>query len=129
MNQRQYVRVPFLRRAWADAGDGRMDVQCLDMSLRGVLLSQPFVEDDSGRLFQPWQVGQVLRVGLVIAEHVVIEMTCRVAHTDDDVAGCVRTNISLDSLRHLRRTLELNLPNNHCVAQEFGLMVVRSRCG
>ncbi|MGB1092944.1 MAG: PilZ domain-containing protein [Oceanobacter sp.] len=111
LNQRRFTRVPFLHRAQVEIQNQILDVQCMDLSLRGVLLVLP--EESNWRLEQP------IRVTLTLGGDEKIVMDCSVAHIDEDVVGCACDSMSLESLTVLRRVLELNLPDPDRVHREL----------
>ena len=121
MNQRRYTRVPFLRRAQVEIRGRTMEVQCLDLSLRGVLLVRPVDED--------WRLEEHIRFTLTLGERDQIEMDCSVAHIDDDVVGCACDSLALESLTLLRRILELNLPDPGQIQRELAELIREDQVG
>lgn len=118
-NQRRFTRVPFLHRARVELAGAEREVQCLDLSLRGVLLVLPEGAD--------WGLEQPVCVTLTLGDSEQIRMECSVAHIDEDVVGCACDSMSLESLTVLRRVLELNLPSPEQVHRELAeLMRTRS---
>jgi hypothetical protein len=119
LNQRRFTRVPFLHRARVDLAGEEREVQCLDLSLRGVLLVLPEGAN--------WALEQPICVTLTLGDSEQIRMECSVAHIDEDVVGCACDSMSLESLTVLRRVLELNLPSPEQVHRELAeLMRARS---
>ena len=115
MNQRRFTRVPFLQRATIEIGGERMEVQCLDISARGVLLVRPPESD--------WALEQHIRVTLVLGEREQIIMECSVAHIDSEVVGCACDSLDLESMIVLRRVLELNLPESTSFHRELAELI------
>tara|TARA_R110002167_G_scaffold2226_6_gene11402 strand:+ start:5335 stop:5706 length:372 start_codon:yes stop_codon:yes gene_type:complete len=115
MNQRRYTRVPFLRRVQIETRGQRMEVQCLDLSLRGVLLARPMESN--------WALEQHIQFVLTLGDQNQIVMDCSVAHIDDDVVGCACDSLGLESLTLLRRVLELNLPEPSHVQRELAELI------
>lgn len=115
MNQRRFTRVPFLRRAQLETRGQRLDVQCLDLSARGVLIVRPDEVD--------WKLEQQVRIILSLGEREQIDMDCSVAHVDGDVVGLACDSIGLESFTLLRRVLELNLPDSAHVQKELAELI------
>ncbi|WP_221797826.1 PilZ domain-containing protein [Oceanobacter mangrovi] len=114
MKQRRYTRVPFLRRALVESQGQSMEVQCLDISLRGVLLVRP--EEVN------WALEQHVRFTLTLGDEQIV-MECSVAHVDDDVVGCACDSLGLESLIVLRRVLELNSADPAMVQRELAELI------
>lgn len=115
MNQRRFTRVPFLQRAVIETAGQRMDVQCLDISARGVLLVRPPEAE--------WALEQHIRVILALTDREQIVMECSVAHIDSEVVGCACDSLDLESMIVLRRVLELNLPETTSFHRELAELI------
>jgi len=119
MENRRYSRVPFLRRAHIETRGQTMEVQCMDLSLRGVLLVRPVNVD--------WQLEQHICFTLVLGEREEIVMDCSVAHIDDDVVGCACDSLGLESMTTLRRVLELNASDPSQIQRELAELIREER--
>ena len=119
-NLRRYTRIPFLRRAIVHLAQGDVDVCCLELSLRGMLLSQPE---------QPLAIAtdEVFEVTLMIADGQNIHLCCRRVHANDEVVGCSIEYIDIQSLSFLYRILTLNLPDWCCPSQEWNRRINENR--
>lgn len=115
MEQRQFQRVHFFKRAHITTHDQRLETHCLDISLRGILLVRP--ENVK------WHLEQQLLVTLLLSEDETIEMSCSLVHIDDDVVGCACDSLDLDSMTTLRRVLEYNLKNPNDVNRELAELI------
>lgn len=104
MEQRQYTRIPFVRRARVAWGNQAADVCCLELSLCGLLLSQP-------EHLLPWRPRQEFQLSLCLGEQRWIQMQCRLVHCDEDVFGCQIECLGVEDLTRLFRILSFNLPS------------------
>lgn len=104
MEQRQYTRIPFVRRARVVWGNQTEEVCCLELSLCGLLLSQPEQP-------LPWQPQQTFQLFLCLGEQHWIEMQCRLVHASDEVFGCQIEHLGVADLALLFRVLSFNLPS------------------
>lgn len=111
MEQRRFKRVSFLQQVDVNIATHSYETQCMDISLRGVLLLRP--------ANATWQIGQELDVRITLAPEEIIDMHCTLMHLDTEVAGCECSSIDIDSLTTLRRLLELNLANPQEVNREL----------
>lgn len=109
---RRYTRVPFLRRARVHLESQDVEVCCLDLSLRGILLTQPEHHLDLGS-------DQTFEVTLVVSDAERVRFYCREVHSDWDVFGCSIEYIGLRDIALLTRILQLNLPDWCCPAEEW----------
>jgi hypothetical protein len=114
-NRRHFWRAAFQATARLTNDAGTVDVQLLDISLKGALVEVP------GR----WQgrVGDPCQFKLHLAEGVVIAMWGRVAHLAGQLLGFHCERIDLDSITHLRRLVELNSGDPALLERELQALV------
>lgn len=115
VNKRRYTRVPFLRRAVIEVGRMEYEVQCLDISLRGILLTRP-----PGVV---WRLEQAVNIRIMLSIRESIYMMCVVSHIDDDVMGCACDSMDLESMVILRKVLEYNLPESTSFNRELAELI------
>jgi hypothetical protein len=89
--------------------------QCIDISMRGMLLEVPEQFSCS--------IGTPCEVLLMLSEDVQIEMPCTLVHREGNNVGFRAETMSLDSMTSLRRLLELNLADSVEVERELGFLI------
>lgn len=99
--RRHYLRVPFLAPARLATSDDVLEVQVLDLSLKGALLQAKTPD-----LFE---AGTQCRLRVPLAEQDHITMSGTIMHVDGWCMGLRCHDIDLDSVTHLRRLIELQL--------------------
>jgi hypothetical protein len=123
-DHRRFQRIDFVDavQVIGDDVDGAEEhnwqAQCLDVSMRGMLLEVP--EQFS------CDVGTPCELHLMLSEDVIIEMPCTLVHIEGRKAGFRAETMSLDSMTNLRRLLELNLADNDEVERELGELIEQS---
>ena len=98
--RRHFVRVHFAAPAQLVSGDFTLQVQVLDLSLKGALIVLP----EGVRMKQESVCTLTLPLSSDSGQ---IEMTALVAHVDARQLGLLCTHSDLDSVTHLRRLIEL----------------------
>ena len=111
MDQRRFQRIQFPQPVEVKTASQHFQTDCIDISLRGVLLALPAGAQ--------WQTGQELSVRIILTAVESINMHCILMHLDNDVAGCKWESLDIDSLTSLRRLLELNLANPQAINREL----------
>ena len=111
-NRRQFSRIHFQTEARLYTAEGELDVEVLDLSLKGALLKgKPGV-------FIP--VGAPCTVKIRLDERgAMIRMECTVVHREHGHYGLACREIDLDSVTHLRRLVELNLGDEALLSREL----------
>lgn len=99
-NRRHFWRATFNAPVRLTSDTGTVDVQLIDISLKGALFEVP--PGWQGRVDEP------CHLKLHLTEGVIIGMWGRVVHLDGQNVGFRCDNIDLDSITHLRRLVELN---------------------
>ena len=114
--RRSFSRIAFHRPARLMVGEDHADVEVLDVSLRGALVRVPpgFEAAEPARC--------TLRIRLDAGE-AAIQMQGQVAHRRGGKLGVRCTSIDLESIRHLRRVVELNLGEEHLLHRELASLV------
>lgn len=101
--RRHYQRVDFDAEVLMEHGDASWVCHLIDISLKGLLVIFPDgVDAKKDEVYQ-----MEFRLGADAAIH----MHVKVKHMQDHLVGLEWNDIDLESLTHLRRLLELNLPN------------------
>lgn len=103
--KRRFARAPFDGTAILDAGKERFQVELADLSLRGA------------RVLLPGDVelgtGAACELTLTLDDtELSIALQCHVSHISGGRAGLEFTNVDVDAMQHLRRIVELNLPED-----------------
>jgi hypothetical protein len=118
---RRFKRIEFVDavQVVSDDVDGaekhNWQAQCIDISMRGMLLEVPEQFNCS--------IGTPCEVLLMLSEDVIIEMPCTLVHVEGQRAGFRAETMSLDSMTNLRRLLELNLANSDEVERELTVLI------
>ena len=102
-DRRHYQRVDFDAEVLMEYGNASWVCHLIDISLKGLLVVFPDgVDANKGEIYQ-----MEFRLGSDAAIH----MHVKVKHVQDNQVGLEWGDIDLESLTHLRRLLELNLPD------------------
>lgn len=118
---RHFVRVPFDATTTATQGDRSWEVQLLDISLNGVLFSQP----------EDWLINpsQLIKIKIVLGEGIHIKMDTRLVHTTENTAGCHCEHIDVDSITQLKRLIELNTGSDDILSRELSALIEEHSSG
>lgn len=114
--RRTFSRVLFHTLARFSTARGEIDVQILDLSLKGALL----------RPLKAWenQPGERASLAIRLDEMgTLITMHGQVAHQEGNYMGFACHEIDLDSITHLRRLMELNLGDESELQRELSALV------
>lgn len=109
--RRQYQRIPFIADVLLSYKDQQWSCGLEDISLKGVLIIAP--EATSVELKDTYMIE------LVLGEGATIRMQAKISHITESHWGLQWENIDLDGLTHLRRLLELNMPNPDAMHREL----------
>jgi len=109
--KRHYQRINFDAEVLMDHGDTSWMCHLIDISLKGILVVFP---DDIEAT-----VEDVYKMEFRLGADVVINMHVIVKHINDHLVGLEWSDIDLESLTHLRRLLELNLPDSKEMNREL----------
>jgi hypothetical protein len=113
--RRIFSRIHF--DAWAELrqGDRHWRAPLLDLSLKGLLVSEP----------QDWDradTAQPLRAAIHLDNALAIEMTVLLRHREQGHLGFECQSIDLDSITNLRRLVELNLGDPDLLERQLGAL-------
>ncbi|MCW1248394.1 PilZ domain-containing protein [Pseudomonas sp. SAICEU22] len=113
--RRRFVRVEFHARTELSQGPFIWPVELLDLSLKGLLITKP----------QPWlgAPDQPFMADIHLSPDAEIKMEVRLAHDDHNHLGFVCEHIDLDSIKHLRRLVELNLGDQDELQRELAALI------
>jgi len=114
-NRRQFSRIRFQTEASLFLPSGEIEVEVLDLSLKGALVRP------AQAVFTKIGSRCTLRVQLDDAG-TMIRMECTVVHCQADLLGLSCREIDLDSITHLRRLVALNLGDEALLDRELGLL-------
>jgi PilZ domain len=113
--RRHFARVAFDASAQLITADAQLDVQVLDLSLKGALLEVPA----SASLEAGEPCLMVLRLGPEA-----IKMSGDLAHVKGTQVGVQCACIDLESITHLRRLVEMNLGGGKLLERELKALLV-----
>jgi len=114
--QRLHHRVLFDTLASIHINASNMNVQLIDISLKGALIKKP----------ESWSagVGDTGQLRIVLSDNIsAISMDIKVAHVENDHVGFHCEHIDIDSITHLRRLVELNLGDTELLEREFSALI------
>jgi len=115
--QRHHRRLTFSSACTVTHGADVRTAELVDISLNGALVK---VADQPG-----WVVGTPVKFELRLDERgeATIAMTMEIVSARDATFGLRRKSISLDSIAHLRRVLELNFGSIELIDREISELV------
>ena len=114
-DRRRFRRIAFDAKTKLQQNGQEWPVQLVDLSLKGLLAQRP--EDWKGNIKLPFTVD----IRLDPEAH--IKMQVQLTHEANGQLGFVCTNIDLDSIKHLRRLIELNLGDQEELERELGALL------
>jgi hypothetical protein len=109
--RRNYSRVPFQAEVLMQSGDAEWSCNLLDISLKGMLVEPP--ENLDIDTCKP------CAVALFLGEDASIHARVTITHNSNGNWGLQWKHIDINSLRHLRRLLELNLNDPALMGREL----------
>ncbi|MET0126632.1 MAG: PilZ domain-containing protein [Pseudomonas caspiana] len=114
-DRRRFKRIAFDAKTTLSQGDRNWQVQLVDLSLKGMLIERP----------TPWQAdtGQAFHADIKLSNEVHVQMDVRLTHDDNGQLGFVCEQITLDSISHLRRLVELNLADHDELERELAALI------
>ncbi|MFT3848049.1 MAG: PilZ domain-containing protein [Propionivibrio sp.] len=119
-DRRHHSRIAFHTSAHLVFGSQRIEVEVLDLSLKGALIQMPDATADLAAIAD--QTCQ-FNVSLDDTESDQIRMEARVAHNHLNRIGLLCQQIDLDSVTHLRRLVELNLGDPSLLERELSALI------
>lgn len=109
--RRNYSRVPFQAEVLMQSGDEEWSCNLLDISLRGMLVEPPANLDVD--------TNNPCAVALFLGEEASIHARVKITHAGNGLWGLQWKHIDINSLKHLRRLLELNLNDPSLLGREL----------
>ncbi|MBS1189989.1 MAG: hypothetical protein H6R10_1781 [Rhodocyclaceae bacterium] len=110
--RRQFTRIAFRTNARLSLANGEIDVEVVDISLKGALV-RPLAG-----LFAQVGIDAILEVSLDESGNA-IRMDATIVHRQGDYLGLACREIDLDSVTHLRRLVELNIGDESVLHREL----------
>lgn len=112
--QRRFHRFPVEGSVHVYSGSAMWTSQLLDVSLRGVLVTEP---DAWGGM-----LGERFRLDIRLVGGIVISMAVELARLEQGTLGFACRKIDLASFAKLKRLVELNLGNADMLNRELGAL-------
>ncbi|KFE56710.1 PilZ domain-containing protein [Pseudomonas syringae] len=114
-DRRRFKRIAFDAKTELRQGEKRWQVQLVDLSLKGLLIERP----------EPWQADthEPFTADIKLSNEVHVQMEARLTHDDHGQLGFVCEHISLESISHLRRLIELNLADQDELERELAALI------
>lgn len=114
-DRRRFKRIAFDAKTELRQGERRWAVQLVDLSLNGLLVQRP----------ETWlaDIHKPLSVDIHLSSDVHVQMDVQLTHDDHQQLGFVCLHISLDSISHLRRLIELNLADRDELDRELAALI------
>jgi hypothetical protein len=109
--RRNYSRVPFQAEVLMQSGDEEWSCNLLDISLKGMLVEPPENLDID--------TTKPCAVALFLGEDASIHARVTITHNEKGHWGLQWKHIDINSLKHLRRLLELNLNDPALLGREL----------
>ena len=109
--RRRFQRVEFNVRVELGQSGLYWHATLLDISLKGMLLL--------GHLPEEFDALAPIQAKVILSDHTTIAMNTAIAHQSADAIGLACLSIDLDSIRHLRRLIELNLGDASAAEREL----------
>jgi len=114
--RRRFTRVSFVELAKLRQGDHFWNVDVLDVSLKGVMLTKP--------VHWSFDAAQPCRLTLHLGcDEPVVEMQARAAYEGDHRLGLECTEIDVDSLACLRRIIAVNTGKPEYAQRELAELI------
>jgi len=110
--RRTYSRIPFLAEVLMQSGNQEWSCNLLDISLKGMLVEPPEnIDIDTAK---------PCAVALFLGEDAAIHARVNITHTTaEGYWGLTWQHIDINGLKHLRRLLELNMPEPALLHREL----------
>ena len=109
--RRHFDRTPFHAEILMQCGNEEWTCNLLDVSLKGMLVEPPSnIDIDSNK---------PCAIALFLGDDVTISARVKIQHVENGHWGLQWLDIDVESLRHLRRILELNLYNPEEINREL----------
>jgi len=114
--RRKFTRIPFEASVTLSNPQGKWTAKLLDISLNGILITQPHNWVDCAN--------KEFMIEVNFAENAAhIRMETTVSHIEAKKIGLRCNYIDIDSASHLRRLVELNLGNEDVLNRELSALI------
>lgn len=113
--RRRFSRIRFDAGCELHTPSGPVEVQLVDISLRGALIESSKALNLSA--------GEVAELHIYLANDILIRMPGTVTHIQGEHYGFRASDMEIDSISHLRRLVELNLGDESLLEREFEAML------
>lgn len=113
--RRRFSRVNFHSRVQLSQGEQHWDCELLDVSLKGLLIKREATQD--------FQTESPFSACINLGEDEQIHMQLTLARSGEQ-QGFTCTSIDVESIRHLRRLIELNLGDPEAAEREITEMIL-----
>ncbi len=121
IERRQFSRVTFDAVVTVSQEDQNFTAQLVDISLNGVLIATP--SEYELRTDRPCSIG------VRLSQDVNIAMQVSLVHSSSQTLGFHCTSIDMDSMTHLRRLVEINLPGESASERVLNELLKRHKVG
>ncbi|VAW89090.1 hypothetical protein MNBD_GAMMA18-1960 [hydrothermal vent metagenome] len=118
--KRRFTRIPFEATTHIVSAGESWHSPLIDISLKGALLERP--DGWQGKLGEHFSIELNLDGGGG-ESNISIQMEAEVAHLEDNHIGFNCLHISLESITHLRRLIELNLGDESILDRELAALI------
>ncbi|PKM31961.1 MAG: PilZ domain-containing protein [Gammaproteobacteria bacterium HGW-Gammaproteobacteria-11] len=115
-DRRRFTRIPFDAQTRLQQDDWSVDVQLVDISLRGLLIMQP-ADWPHPREKAPFNA----IIDLAEGSQICMEVT--LAHAEEGLLGFECAHIDLDSISHLKRLVALNMGDEAMLERELAALL------
>jgi hypothetical protein len=114
-DRRRFKRIAFDAKTTLSQGERTWQVQLVDLSLKGMLIERPI----------PWKADaqEEFKADIKLSNEVHVQMDVKLTHDDNGQLGFVCEHITLDSISHLRRLIELNLADHDELERELAALI------
>lgn len=110
-DHRKFTRVDFDTDLELIQGDKHLACELVDVSLKGILVTEP----KNGIFSESIPTEAVIQLSPDISIHMQVSLV----HQQDQLLGFICNSIDLDSAKHLRRLIELNLGDDEACEREL----------
>ena len=114
LNNRKFYRADFKTHGYIISKEEKIPFELINISLKGILV---IADDESLEKGETYD----LRINLASSDIEIIT-TSVLVHEEGEKKGFFFREIDLDSMIHLRRLLELNIPNEGEIEKELSFL-------
>ena len=114
--RRKFHRIQFEAPVSLSQGGEKWVCEIIDISLKGILVSSEGLAFDKDR---------PVNISVDLSPAAQIEMVAQCSHSNQDHCGFSWIEVDVDSLRHLRRLLELNAGDEKLLQRELGQLILQ----